>query len=105
MGAIADLQATFYVDAGLGESFDFVDESGGIDDYAGTDDGVTAGAQNSAGDELQNVAIGADDDGVAGVVPSGYARDIFKGAGEIVNDFAFAFIAPLRAYHHDRVHF
>jgi hypothetical protein len=38
-------------------------------------------------------------------VASGYARDIFEGAGEVVDDFAFAFIAPLRAYHHDRVHF
>src|ERR1700681_683135 len=105
MGAIADVQPTLHVDARLGERFDFVDESGGIDDYAGANNRMTAGAQNSAGDELQNVAIGADDDGVAGVVASSYARDIFKGAGEIVNDFAFAFIAPLRAYHHDRVHF
>jgi hypothetical protein len=66
---------------------------------------VTARAQNSAGDELKNVAIGADDDGVAGVVATGYARDVVEGAGEIVDHFAFSFIAPLRAYDHDRVHF
>jgi hypothetical protein len=105
MGAIADVQAALHVDARFGESLDFVDERRGIDDYSGTDDGVTAGAQDSARDELQNVAIGSNDDGVAGVMASGYARDIFKGASKVVNYFAFAFIAPLRAYHHDRVHF
>src|ERR1700688_181895 len=105
MGAIAYVQTAVHVDAGLGESFDFIDERGGIDDYAGADDRVSAGAQDSTRDELQNVAIGADDDGVAGVVASRYARDIFKGAGKVVNYFTFAFVAPLRAYHHDRVHF
>src|SRR6202790_3114181 len=105
MGAIANMQAALYVDARLGESFDFIDECGGIDDDAGADNRMTARAQNSAGDELKDVAIGADDDGVAGVVTSGYPRDIFEGAGEVVNHFAFTFIAPLRAYHHDRVHF
>jgi hypothetical protein len=29
------------------------------------------------------------------------ARDVVKSAGEIVDDFAFAFIAPLRADHYD----
>jgi hypothetical protein len=42
---------------------------------------------------------------MAGVVASSYARDIFERASEVVDDFAFAFIAPLRAYHHDRIHF
>src|ERR1700688_3528081 len=105
MGAIADVQTALHVDASLRESFDFIDERGGIDDYSGADNRVTPGAQNSAGDELQNVAIGADDDGVACIVATGYARDIFERAGKVINHFAFAFIAPLRAYHHDRVHF
>src|ERR1700719_2210025 len=105
MRAIADVQTAIHVDARLGESFDFVDESSGIDDHAGADHSVTPGAQNPAGDELQNIAIGADDDGVAGVVASGYARDIFEGAGKVVDYFTFSFIAPLRADHHDRGHF
>ncbi len=88
----------------LRERFDFVDERGGIDDHAGADHRVAAGTQNSARDELQNVAIAADDDGMAGVVAAGYARDVFERTGEIVDDLAFAFIAPLRAYHYDRVH-
>src|SRR6202043_1414428 len=105
MGAIADVQATLHVDACLGKGFDFVDESCRIDDYAGADNGMTAEAQNSAGNELQDVAIGADDRGVPGIVASSYARDIFTGSSQVVNHFAFSFIAPLRAYHHDRIHF
>src|SRR5258707_8494685 len=31
-------------------------------------------------------------------------RDIVKSAGQIIDDFAFAFVAPLRADHHDRFH-
>jgi hypothetical protein len=50
MGAIADVQAALHVNTRFGESLDFVDERRGIDDYSGTDDGVTAGAQNSARD-------------------------------------------------------
>src|SRR5258708_19299194 len=34
----------------------------------------------------------------------GDARDVIERAGEIINDFAFAFIAPLRTNHHDRFH-
>src|ERR1700693_5077835 len=105
MGAIADVQTTFYVDASLRKGFDFVNESGGIDEDTGAYNGVTAGAQNSARDELQNVAIGADDDGMACIVASGYARDIFERASQVVNYFTFSFVAPLRAYHHDRRHF
>ena len=89
----------------LRKRFDFVDERGGIDDHAGADHRVTAGPQNSAGDQLQNIAIAADDDGVPGIVATGYARDVFERTGEIVDDLALAFIAPLRANHHDRIHF
>src|ERR1700693_741603 len=105
MSAIANVQTTLHVDARLSECLDFVDERGGIDDHAGSDDGMTPRSQNSARDELENIAIAADNDGVAGIVTSGYASDVFEGASEVVHDFAFSFIAPLRAYPHDRVHF
>ena len=104
MGAIADVQPAAHVDAGLGQGFDFFDQRGGIHDHSRADHGVPAGAQNSAGDQLQNVAILPDDDGVAGVVATRYAGDVFEGAGQIVHHLAFAFIAPLRTHHHDRIH-
>jgi hypothetical protein len=104
MGAIGNVQAALYVDATLGEGFDFGDEGGGIDDDTGADDGVLLRAKNAAGDELENEAIFANDDGVTGVVAASNSYDVIERAREIVNNFAFAFIAPLRAHHDDRFH-
>src|SRR5882762_4243661 len=98
------MQAALNVDARFGERFDFGDEGCGIDYDAGADDGLLLGSQDAAGDELQNEAIFADDYGVPGIVSAGDARDIVKSAVQIVDDFAFAFVAPLRADHHDRFH-
>src|SRR5262249_55274351 len=90
--AIADVQAAFDIDANLGEHFDFADKSGGIDDHAGTDDGVLLGTQYATGNELKDVLFFADDDGVAGIVASGDACDIVERTGEVVDDLAFALV-------------
>ena len=97
MRAIGDVEAAFYVDARLREHFDFVDERDRINDDAHADDGMLFGTKDAARDELQDVFFFADDDGVAGVVASGYADDVVKRAREIVDDFALAFVTPLRA--------
>ena len=39
------------------------------------------------------------DDGVAGVVAAGVADDAVYLSGEVVDDFAFAFVAPLAPDH------
>src|SRR6266404_944046 len=104
VGAIAKMQAAFNVDSSFGECFNFGHEGGGIDYDAGADDCLLLGAQDAAGDELQDEAIFADDYGVPGVVSTSDARDIVKSAGQIIDNFAFAFVAPLRADHHDRFH-
>ena len=44
------------------------------------------------------------DNGVTRIVPAGAPRDVVKGAGQVVNHLAFAFVAPLRAYDHYRLH-
>src|SRR5258708_17283815 len=41
---------------------------------------------------------------MAGVMAPGDGGDVIDRAGEIINDFALAFIVPLRANHHDRFH-
>src|SRR4030095_10403166 len=97
MGAIADVKAAGDVDAGLGKHFDFFDQGDGINDDAHTDDGVLLGTENSAGNELQDVLLLADDDGVAGVMATGNANYIVERASEVVDDFTFAFVTPLRA--------
>jgi len=53
---------------------------------------------------LQDEAILADDNGVAGIVPAGNARDVIEGAGKIVDDLAFSFVTPLRTNNHDGLH-
>ena len=104
MRPIADVQAAGHADAGFGEHFDFVDERRGIHHHARSDDDVLLGAQDAAGNQLENIAVFADDDCMAGIVAAGDARDVIKRARQIVNDLAFAFIAPLRANHYDRFH-
>src|SRR5882724_11861319 len=104
VGAIAEVEAAFYVNAGFGQRLNFGDEGCGVYYDAGADDCLLFGAQDAAGDELQDEAVFADDYGVPGVVSAGDARDIVKSAGQIIDDFAFALVAPLRADHHDRFH-
>ena len=46
---------------------------------------------------MQDVFRSAVNDGVAGVISALAANDDVRRAGEDVDDFAFAFVAPLRA--------
>src|SRR5712671_2525173 len=104
VGAIAEVEAAFYVDAGFFERLNFGHEGCGVYYDAGADDCLLLGAQDAAGDELQDEAIFADDYGVPGVVSAGDARDIVKSAGKIIDNLAVDFVAPLRGDHHDRFH-
>jgi len=104
VGAIAEVQAAPNIDAGFCERLNFGHEGCGVDYDAGADDGLLLGSQDATRDELQDEAVFADDYGMSGVVSTSDARDIVKSAGEIIDDFAFAFVAPLRADYHDRFH-
>ena len=55
------------------------------------------GAEDAAGDQLQDELFAGDDDGVAGVVATGVAGDDVELLRQDVDDLAFAFIAPLGA--------
>src|SRR6202041_2251103 len=83
---------------------DFSNERSGINDNACANHSVLRGSQNSARNQLEDVAVFADDDGVAGVVSAGDARDVIERTRKIVDDLAFAFVSPLRADHDDRFH-
>ena len=43
-----------------------------------------------------------EDDGVAGVVAAGVAGGVVKGRGEVIDDLAFPFVAPLGPDHRNR---
>ena len=64
-----------------------------------------AGAQNAAGNQLEDELFFADEDGVAGVVAALIARDDVEALGEKIDDLTFAFVAPLRAKNDYITHF
>ena len=78
LGAVGDEELRGGVvrgQAGVLELFDLVEEGRGIEHDAVADDAFAAGAQDAAGDQLQNELLAVDDDGVAGVVAAGVAGD------------------------------
>ena len=53
--------------------------------------------QDAGGDEVQDGFFAVDDEGMAGVVAALVTHDGARFFGEQVDDFAFAFVAPLGA--------
>ena len=104
MGARAEMQPAAHVDTGAAEVIELGHQGRRIDHHARTNDRLLAGTQDSARDQLQDEAIAIVDDGVACIVAAGAARNVVKGSRHVIDDFAFAFIAPLRAHHDDRFH-
>ena len=76
---------------------DFFKEGAQAEDDAVADVALNACVQDAGGDEVQHGFFAVDDEGVAGVVPALVAHDRACFFGEEVNDFAFAFVAPLGA--------
>ena len=97
VGAVADEQVAVDLDAGCAQRVDFLHEGERIEHHAVADDAAAAFAQHAARNQLQDELLAVDGDGVSGVVAAGIARHNFEALGEHVNDFAFAFVAPLRA--------
>src|ERR1035437_5122647 len=79
------------------EGLDLLDECLGIDDHRLAENASNPGTQDTRGDQMGDVFLPIDHDGVAGVgaaPPSGHDLGVF---GEQVYDLALAFIAPLSA--------
>ena len=55
-------------------------------------------AQDAGGDQVQDIFLALDMDGMAGVVAALGADDDVRLLGQNINDLAFAFIAPLGAH-------
>ncbi len=83
--------------AELAQAGDFLDEADGVNDHAVADDAQFVFAQNAGRHEVQDVFLFADENGMAGVVATGVADDDVRILRQHVNDFAFAFVAPLSA--------
>ena len=95
LGAVGDEEVAIELNAVGFDARGFGEEGDGIENDAVADDSLAAFAEDTAGDELEDKFFAGDDDGVAGVVASGIARDTGEMVTEYVDDFAFTFIAPL----------
>src|SRR6516164_6361481 len=60
--------------------------------------------QDAGRQQVQGIALVADDDGVPGIVATLVADDVVDPVAEQVGGLALAFIAPLRADDHDGRH-
>jgi hypothetical protein len=65
---------------------------------------MLAGAQNPAGDQLQDEAFSTVDDRVSRIVSARASRDVIERRRKVVHHLALAFIAPLRTYNYNRLH-
>src|ERR1700682_1136624 len=97
MGAFADEEVRPDLAPEFAQAFDLGYERHGIDHDAVADDASFSAPQDSRWNQVQNVFRPAMNDGVPGVVSALAADDDIRLGGKHVDDFAFAFIAPLRA--------
>jgi hypothetical protein len=97
MRGIADEEVFSNLHPAGAESLDLPDEGDRIKNDAVADDAGLRFAEDARGDEVQDVFFALDDNCVTGVVAALAADDDFGIIGEVVDDFSFAFIAPLGA--------
>src|SRR5258708_6135389 len=100
MSAVGNKEIAIHFHAGVTQHSNFFQESQRIEHHPVANHGATASAQHSARNQLENKFLALDNDGMAGVVSSGVTGNNGKVLGKDVNDFAFAFIAPLGTHNH-----
>ena len=91
------------VEAGFSHAVNLVQEINGIEDDAVADDAYAVGANNAAGNELQDKLVLANDDGVPGVMAAGVARHGAEPLAQHVDNLSLTLIAPLGAQHYSRL--
>ena len=101
MRLLADQQPIADVDAEPRQLFDLLEQRLRIDDDAVADHAQDTVVQDAGRDQVEDELLSVDVDRVAGVVPTLIARHDRKRRRHQIDDLAFAFVAPLRAQHHD----
>jgi len=95
MRVVADEKPSLDIDVELFELIDFIHQRDGIDDDAVADDTRNVRMKDAGWDQMKNVLVAADDDGVPGIGTSlvtGNDIDVFT---QKVDNLSFAFVAPL----------
>ena len=85
-------------DALAAQLIDLFDETEWVHDNAIADDAELPWPEDPAGDQVQYIFIAPADDGVSGIITASSTHDDVGTFGEVIDDFAFSFIAPLGAY-------
>ena len=99
MRLVADKQAIADVDPVLGELVDLRKERLRVHDDAVADDARDPGVKNAGGNQAEDEFRAVHVDRVAGIVSALIPRDDVELRREQIDDFSFAFVAPLGAEH------
>ena len=86
------------------EHIDLFENHLGVHDATVTDNGLLVCIHDAGGNLVQAVLFIAHHNGVTSVVATGVAHNAIKIACDKVDDFAFAFVAPLTSDQHGRRH-
>ena len=103
MSVVADEQSPIGVDANSLELFNFSHQSDRIEDNPVADNARYVPVEDSRGDKMKDeflfsfAVFGRDDNGMSGVRASLITSDDVDILAQMVDDFAFPFIAPLGA--------
>jgi hypothetical protein len=95
---IADEQVAVDGNAGFAKGLYFTHQRHGIEHHAVANHCTAARTKYPAGNKLQDELTPANQDGMASVVSAGITRYDFEALRKNIDDLAFAFVSPLRAY-------
>jgi hypothetical protein len=98
-----DEETAVDVEAGFAHAVNLVQEINGIEDDAVADDAYAIGANDAAGNELQDELVLANDDGVPGVMAAGVTRHGGEPLAKHVDNLSLTLIAPLGTQHYSRL--
>ena len=98
MSGFAQEKITIEFDSELSQALHFFDQTHRIDDRTITDHADLVLTQNARGDEVENILLAFNVHCMTGVIAALRANNHVGFLGQDVDDFAFAFIAPLGAH-------
>jgi hypothetical protein len=101
VSAFADKQSSVEGNASLSQAVNFPDENLGVNDNAICDNADGFAPDGAAGEKMESEFFVADDNGMAGVGAAAIADHNIIFFGKDINNFTFAFIAPLQSYNTD----
>ncbi len=97
LGFLGDIEVSRPVHSPIGQLLQLLTEHDGVEDDAVADYINNVGVKDAAWHLVQHVLEAVEGEGVAGVGAALEAGYYVVGGGEDIDDFAFAFVAPLEA--------